>query len=206
MSVHGVTKTYNDGPIFIPRQAATDYGNYYGGTPIFKVLKNGIIDFGNNTHPSYDAKPVDGADNFAMMHDKGYDALGAVGGNSLFHDWGTTPIDEMALNGWSAMSDAIGNGNKVDPYNHQKVTRQEVGALHRGIILFAAVVAMKKYAISGFIKDNIPGTKDNSKEKNYQLFLQLYLIKHDDGTYERKKGMWNQDKDGNYTPVKPPKK
>jgi hypothetical protein len=59
---------------------------------------------------------------------------------------------------------------------------------------------MKKSTISGFIKNNVPGTKHNSAEKNYQLFLQLYLIKKEDGTYKRNEKMWTKDGDGNYTP------
>jgi hypothetical protein len=52
--------------------------------------------------------------------------------------------------------------------------------------------------------NNIPGADKRSNQKaidnNYQLFLQLYLIRNDDGTYKRNESMWNRDKDGNYTP------
>lgn len=64
---------------FVSRKAnvlglSTDYGNYFGGTTLFKVSRTGQIQ-DDPFLSSYAAKPVDAVDNFAMAHDIGYDRL-----------------------------------------------------------------------------------------------------------------------------------
>jgi RHS repeat-associated protein len=208
-SANGYIKVYDDGPIFLPRTATqyglpTDYGNYYGGTTLFRVLKTGIIDYGNATKPSYTAQPVDAVDYGAMLHDKGYDLLHAVGANSLFNDWGTTPVDERALSGWLAIIRNFKVGDK-DPYLiEQTITKAEMGAADRGATLFQLIINSKKSKISDFVKKNVSGARSggshNDTEYNYQLFLKTYIGKDAKGNYIRIEKMWKKDEKGNYIP------
>lgn len=105
----------------------------------------------SHKHYDYSVPPVDAVDKFAFEHDKGYDILGAVGANGLFDEWGTTPFDEAALNGWEDFRANYNVGDK-DPFTGQKVTSAERKAAWRGARLFSLVVDQKKSNISEFIR------------------------------------------------------
>jgi hypothetical protein len=128
---------------------STEYGNYMGETSLFKVGANGNF---TSTY-DYSIPPVDAVDNFAYHNDIGYDKLRVVGPKGLFDDWGTTPVDEVALNGWVSFRENYKEGD-IDPFNGQKVTYSERHAAWKGAILFAMVVDQKKSAISEFIRTN----------------------------------------------------
>ena len=183
----------------------TEYGNYLGATGLYKIDNEGHF---SNTY-DYDLAPVDFVDNRAKSHDMGYDALRSVGENGLFQDWGTTPVDEAALNGWNYFLANYEIGDS-DPYNGQPVTKSERGAASRAATLFSIVIGNKKSDISNFMQRNYrsEARKPNSKgqaiqdgnsivEHNYQLFLNKYMQKDGDGNWTRKEDMWSKDKQGN---------
>jgi RHS repeat-associated protein len=192
---------------------STEYGNYMGATGLKKVGADG----GFTDKDDYSIPPVDAVDNYAYQHDKGYDILGSKGENGLFDDWGTTPVDEAALNGWKDFR-ANFNVGDADPYNEQKVTSSERKAAWKGMTLFSAVISDKKASISKFMRayyadiaykksPSMMGPKDYAKsvEYNYQLFLKTYMEKDDKGNWQRKKDMWTKDVKGNWIPNKPKK-
>lgn len=124
-------------------------------------------------------------------------------------DWGTTPVDEAALNGWNNFLDKSAVGT-VDPYNSQKVTKEERGAAWRGSKLFSYVINSKKMAIATFMEKNFGETWQSGKgEKRtdhyYKLFLDNYLKKDGDGNWIRKEEMWNKNSKGEITTPKKPK-
>jgi RHS repeat-associated protein len=182
----------------------TEYGNYMGATGLFTVGKDGNF----TKEYNYDIDAVDAVDNFAKLHDIGYDKLFAIGATGLFDDWGTTPVDEAALNGWIDFRNKYKVGD-VDPYNSQKVTKPQREAAWRGLRLFSYVVNDKKMSIAKFMEKNYgsnwkPGKGISRIEHYYKKFLETYLTKDDKGNWIRQKGMWNQDSKGNYTTPKTP--
>ena len=184
-----------------------EYGNYMGATSLYQV--DGEGHFTNKYH--YDLPAADAVDHGAYLHDKGYDALHAKGANSLFGDWGATPVDETALNGWN---DFLANSKvgSVDPFNGQKVSQKERDAAWQGAALFKNVVGNKKWEIASFMQQNYKeasqGTNSmksrsfskNEVQANYQLFLNKFMDKDSDGNWIRKAGMWSEDKDHNFIP------
>ncbi|WP_143709010.1 hypothetical protein [[Flexibacter] sp. ATCC 35208] len=198
---------------FVARNASSfgvslEYGNYMGATGLFKPNFDGL---GSSKNYDYDLPAVDQVDFLAKQHDDAYDKLNAVGGNSLFNDWGTTPVDEAALNGWNDFREKYKTGSS-DPYNGQAVTTGERKAAWRGASLFRNVVADKKVNISYWMLQNYSNeartTKNGSFLKpdtqyNYNLFLEKYMEKDIDGNWRRKTGMWDEDKDHNFTPKVP---
>jgi hypothetical protein len=187
----------------------TEYGNYYGATGLFEANKNGSL---NKNKPSYIASPIDAVDKGGMIHDQGYDRLNAVGANSLFNDWGTTPIDEIAYNTWTSFLSKYRTGD-MDPVTNQSVTSEERGAAWRGSTLFGMIIHDKKTAISEFIRNNRPdvayktsstrlgnGEYEKMVNYNYGQFLNEYMNKDSQGHYTRKINMWEQDKDKNWIP------
>jgi hypothetical protein len=96
-----------------------------------------------------------------------------------------------------------------DPIGTAKVTKAEIDAASNGVNLFSMVVNDKKAGIAQFMYQNSKDAKNpaffGNQEYDYNLFVHLYLKKDDSGNYVRKYGMWNVDKNGNYTP-KPPDK
>ena len=68
----------------------------------------------------------------------------------------------------------------------------------------------KKNEINRFMLNNFSEAKGNyfgsKKEYNYQLFLNKYMNKGSDGNYTRKAEMWNENKNGTFSPIKPSKK
>ena|GEM_PF-2472790 len=212
-------KTYRseDVELMIHRNATmaglkTEYGHYMGATSLYTLDKKG--NFTGNY--DYSLSPVDAVDNFAYQHDKGYDNLNAVGASGLLSDWGTTPVDEAALNGWRGFLQnyKVGDG---DPFNGQKVTGSERSAAENGALSFKIIVDDKKSHISEFMRENYYSQTYNntprmsrtqykkSVEYNYQLFLKMYMNKDSKGNWERKEDMWTRDANGNYTPNKPKK-
>ena len=183
-----------------------EYGNYMGATGLYKVANDGL---GFTKQYDYSISPVDQVDNLAYAHDKGYDALNAVGQKSLFSDWGTTPVDEAALNGWNKFLNNSKVGS-VDPFNRQKVSQLERNAAWQGAQLFDYVVSNKKGEISEWMQQNYKGEAANHSNKgmygakdvqnNYNLFLNKYMEKNKEGNWSRKVGMWNEDKEHNFTP------
>jgi RHS repeat-associated protein len=208
-------KSYNV-QTMVKRNASTafgliskEYGNYMGATSLYKIDNKGNF----TKQYDYSVPPVDAVDNFAQQHDKGYDALGAVGANGLFDDWGTTPIDELALAGWNKFMASYKVGD-VDPFNGQKVTASESNAAWKGSNLFSFVVQQKKIAISAWMSDNFKEAKKGKAgttgvpsqqdiDFNYNLFLQTYMEKDKNGNWQRKSDMWTQDDKGNWSPKKP---
>lgn len=189
-----------------------EYGNYMGATGLKEFDKKGDI---TNTD-SYNLPPVDIVDMGAYLHDKGYDALNAKGANSLFGDWGTTPVDETALNGWNSFLANYKVGSS-DPLNNQPVSQTERNAAYQGASLFELVVGKKKLGITQFMQENYKEANQGTKilgrrifnteqvEANYNLFLSLYMEKNSDGNWIRKAGMWSEDKNHNFTPIEPTK-
>ena len=179
-----------------------NYGNYMGAIPLYEAGDNG--EFTKNY--DYSLPAVDAVDNLAKAHDQGYDRLGAKGAFSLFNDWGTTPYDEAALNGWNDLQENYKTGD-ADPFNNNIMNKDEFKAAANASSLFSIVVTDKKIAINAFItkyysKEATFG--DNSLEKNYQLFLNKYMYKDEDGNWKRNEDMWNKDKKGNFTTPKAP--
>ncbi|CAN5453109.1 hypothetical protein BH10BAC2_BH10BAC2_33960 [soil metagenome] len=190
----GVEKMVNRNANTLFGIVITEYGNYMGATGLKKVGADG--DF--TTTDDYSLDPVDAVDNPAYFHDKGYDNLDAKGANSLFNDWGTTPVDEAALNGWKDFRAQYQVGD-ADPYNAQKVTSSERDAAWRGATLFNNVVDNKKVSISNFIRENYMSKayKNSprmsrseylkSVEYNYQQFLNIYMEKNKNGSLATKR-------------------
>jgi|GEM_PF-4161707 len=157
----------------------------------------------DDDHYDYDLPAVDAVDNFAKNHDMAYDALKAVGKDGLMDDWGTTPVDETALNGWLDFKDKYSVGT-VDPFNGQKVTQEERSPAWRGATLFKIVVNSKKNAIAGFMEKNYGSTWESrrgiSRQDHYcSQFLKIYMEKDSKGNWVRKKGMWNEERGKNNT-------
>ncbi len=196
---------------FLARNASqfgisTEYGNYMGATALFKMEPEG---HGFTKQFDYDLPAVDQVDYLAMNHDKAYDALGAAGPSSLFNDWGTTPVDEVALNGWNSFLGKSPKGSP-DPYNGQPVTGTERGAAWNASTLFGETINNKKGDISYWMQRNYKGEAANHINKglyrekdnnfNYNLFLKKYMNQDKDGNWSRKTGMWNEDDKHNFTP------
>ncbi|MFB6455600.1 RHS repeat-associated core domain-containing protein [Chitinophaga sp. Hz27] len=175
----------------------SEYGNYLGATSLFKVGKDGKF----TTKYDYDLPAVDAADNYAKLHDQGYDRVGAVGATGLFDDWGTTPYDEAAMNGLGNLLDNYKVGDK-DPFNGQPVTKGERSIAWNGKTSFGEIIKGKKDAIFAFMFKNY--TKEATGigiEGNYQLFLKKYMQQDGDGNWIRRENMWTKDKKGNWQPV-----
>ncbi len=216
INYYGDNKLIGSDAFFVSRNAtamfgavSTEYGNYMGATSLFKLNSDG---HSFTKEYDYSLPAVDQVDFLAMNHDKGYDALNAVGKNSLFNDWGTTPVDEAALNGWNTFREKYTTGSK-DPYNGQTVTSGERDAAWRGATLFDDVVSSKKADISYWMQSNygseaashtnkgMYGAKD--MQQNYNLFLQKHMNKDSNGNWTRKDGMWTRNENGDWNPNKP---
>jgi len=188
----------------------TQYGNYMGSASLvnFNAYSGKSI---NNTY-RYDAPAINFVDQKAKVHDQGYDRVGSVGANGLFDDFGTTPYDIAALEGWNnyLKNNPVGS---TDPFNGQSVTKDARNAAWRGSTLFATVVAQKKSQISTFmIKNydseamncnNSTGEYQKQVDYNYNLFLQKYMTTDEDGNYIRNESMWTKDENDNWTPNTP---
>jgi RHS repeat-associated protein len=179
------------------------YGNYTGSVCLYK-----IDNFGNFTKKyDYDLPAVDAVDNYSKNHDKGYDNLKVTGANGLFADWGATPVDEDAYNGYKNIIDNYKVGS-IDPYNNKKVTSAERTAARQASILFKKTIQAKKRAISKFMYENYKDESasqygyenDVNIQKNYQFFLNKYMHKDEKGNWQRNDGMWNKDENGSYSP------
>jgi RHS repeat-associated protein len=213
------SKSWSFNSVFVARDAhslgiiPTEYGNYMGATSLSKMQENGSF----NKEPDYDLPAVDHVDNLAKQHDIGYDKLDAKGANSLFGDWGTTPVDEAALKGWYAFEGNYRVGDK-DPFNGQAVTSEERRASINASTLFSIVIDNKKKDIAHFMYVNYSDASrpyltdimgfgeqfsDKAVKKNYNLFLNKYMKKDEAGNWTRLDGMWSKDKAGNWTPNKP---
>jgi RHS repeat-associated protein len=188
----------------------TQYGNYMGSDPLpnFNAYSGKPID---NTY-RYDVPSVDFVDQQAKLHDQGYDRVQSVGASGLFTDWGTTPYDEAAAQKWGDFLDKYPQGS-TDPFNGMKLSLDERQAARRGLVLFNAVVAGKKEAISEFIMENysseaksrysfFSSVQEEADQFNYKLFLSKYMEKDVNGNWIRKDKMWNHDKDKNPTTPK----
>jgi hypothetical protein len=200
-------------PFFVARQDKVvgvikgDYGNYMGATSLYDVNSSINTKKFDNTKIltsiySYDLPAVDKVDDLARVHDQQYDAVDAKGPGSLFNDWGTTPADIEALNGWQDfLGDYYTNKNNgLDPLNNQPITANERQAAIRGTILFSKVVSKKVSSISEFMINNFATEAKQDEKVNYTLFLNKYMHKTTNGTWERNNGMWSKQKDGTYTP------
>lgn len=195
---------------FVGRNASvigipTEYGNYMGATALYKVGTDGQF---TKTY-DYKLPAVDQVDNLALSHDLGYDKLGAVGQDALFNDWGTTPVDIEALNGWQTfLTDYYINHGK-DALNGQSVTSEERNAANNASILFSKIASGKQKNISKFIRKNFSSEASKDVQSNYNLFLNKYMHKDADGNWKRNEGMWNgkKNEDGttSYTPLAPKK-
>ena len=109
-------------------------------------------------------------------------------------------------NGWNGLQENYKTGD-ADPFNNNIMNKDEFKAAANASSLFSIVVTDKKIAINAFItkyysKEATFG--DNSLEKNYQLFLNKYMYKDEDGNWKRNEDMWNKDKKGNFTTPKAP--
>ena len=172
-----------------------DYGNYMGSTSLYKVGDNGYYNEYFSKTYDYSLPGVDAVDNLAKLHDIGYDKIDAKGQNSLMNDWGTTPIDIDALNGWQEII--------VNKKAHPDVNKKGRSAAINAAILFSYVATKKQNEISKFMKENYSKEATKDVDKNYKLFLDKYMQKDKDGMWTRKDDMWSKDKDGTYTPNKP---
>jgi RHS repeat-associated protein len=207
-------------PFFVERQDMAnkllgvkgDYGNYMGSTSLYGVNSNiSTKNFDNSkilsSKYNYDLPAVDQVDEYARIHDQGYDALDAKGKNSLFNDWSTTPVDDKALQGWKSflIIAYTAKTNGIDPFNKQPINDKEVNAALRGHVLFSKVVNDKLNGISEFMKKNYSKEATNDRENNYNLFLNKYMHQEKDGTWKRNEALWTKQKDGTYTPIAPNK-
>jgi len=187
----------------------TEHGNYYGSASLYQLGKDGKF----TKEYDYSLPAVDAVDNYAKQHDMGYDALRAVGANGLFSDWGTTPLDEEAMNGWNKILDKYKVGD-IDPFNGQKITKGALSAAWSGAFSFGKIIDIKKVAISQWMSDNVKGALNDPGDErmrpskkiidsNYNLFLKKYMHKDDKGTWKRNENMWTKDSKDNWTPNKP---
>jgi RHS repeat-associated protein len=185
---------------------STEYGNYMGATSLMKVGADG----GFTDKYDYTLDAVDFVDQQAKLHDQGYDRVQAVGSDGLFSDWGTTPYDEAARNGWRNFLNNNKEGSK-DPFNGQKVTLEERKAAGRGLTLFDGVLATKKENISEFMMQNYSkeaknrysfsgDATDRADQFNYELFLEKYMKKDENGNFIRRDEMWDGNKDKGFSP------
>lgn len=178
--------------------------------PNFNAFNGKII---KNTY-RYDIDAIDYVDQQAKLHDEGYDRLNAVGASSLFSDLGTAPYDEAALSAWTNFYDNKNPGD-IDPFNNQKVSFEEIGAAWRSKTLFSIVLNNKKLAIASFMSANYKDAKHGSKflwgkrsfskdeiDSNYQMFLNKYMKKDENGQWIRRDDMWEGNKDKGFTPKK----
>ena len=189
------TKFSNKIERFVLRNAETylnfqaDYGNYFGATSLYKVNRYG----GFSKEYDYALPAVDQVDYLAMLHDQGYDRVNSVGKSGLFDDFGTTPYDEAALNGWKDLyRHKVG---EIDPYSHQPISSEERSLAYNGILAFSHTIAIKKSNIDYFMAENYSETMYMNTESRYQYFLSKYMVKDDKGNWLRKNDMWHKEKD-----------
>ena len=181
----------------------TDYGNYMGPTSLYKFGANDDY-YSENFSKTYDytLPGVDAVDDLARTHDMEYDKIGAIGQNSLMNDFGTTPADIAALQGWE---DILSN---KDAY--PGVNKKGRDAALNAAILFRVVATKKVTAISKFMKKNYSKEATKNAKDNYNLFLTKYMQKDGEGNWKRKDEMWKkkENKDGtvSYSPIASKKK
>ena len=179
-----------------------DYGLYYGPTSMFQISKSGKF----TTHFDYRPEPVDAVDNFARTHDQAYDAINAVGANSLDNDWGTMYADKAAIKGWQTIV-GLGIGGK-DPFNGQGISKDEYEAAKNGVLYFGSVVSGKSFDIVVWMRKNVTH-ETNNKEYKYEFegyvnkFYETYMHVDSKGVARRNKDMWRKKADGTYVPIKP---
>lgn len=204
---------------FVSRQATAgipiDHGNYMGPSSLYKFTSKG--DFIGDPNPRYDYSlpAVDAIDEYSKKHDMAYDALKAVGGKSLYSDWGTVYADEDAAIGYTQI--ASKNANDKDPFNGQKIGSEQISMAKNASFLFNKIVSGKKTMISDFMMRNYKteaadahkGMRDDgndgyldARDENVQLFFTKYM-KVENGQWIRNESMWKKDSKGNYTPKKP---
>ncbi len=119
---------------------------------LFSVSTNGEFNNGKDNRPkiyNYSVPAVDAVDQAAKMHDQGYDNLRAEGSSGLFSDFGTTPVDEAAVNSWNGFLKSAKVGGK-DPFTGQKITSDEIGAAQNAVFLFYGTINSKKIGIFKF--------------------------------------------------------
>jgi RHS repeat-associated protein len=173
-----------------------DYGLYAGPTTLYKWNSSNI---GGNltTKPDYSLPSVDAVDEGARKHDMAYDAIGAVGANSVNSDWGAVPADKVLVQTFmNVMSRGVGGQDPL--YPDQKITAEERSFAENGALYFNAKIGEKMKGISEFMTKHygnaMPnGTASQQLDANYNKFLSVYMTKQTDGTYKRKTGMWNSD-------------
>jgi RHS repeat-associated protein len=177
---------------------AIDYGLYAGPTTLYHWSKGSFyIGYGSSNAPDYSLPSIDAVDEAARKHDMAYDAIGAKGENSVNNDLGTVPADITLVQAFTqVMSRGVGGSDPF--YPDQKITSEERSFAENGAIFFLQKIGAKQNAISSFMDDNygkleMEGTKAQKIEANYQRFLTIYMDKQSDGTYKRKKDMWNKD-------------
>jgi hypothetical protein len=121
----------------------------------------------------------------------------------------TVATSEAPLTGWIEFRNKYNVGD-VDPFNGQKVTKDERKAAWNGMELFSYVVKNKKAEIAAFMITNYGNTmkpgKENEREFYYKKFLDTYMQKDANGNWTRKLNMWTKDAKGNWTPNKPKEK
>jgi RHS repeat-associated protein len=190
----------------------SEYGNYLGKTSLFKVNREGKF----SDIYDYTLDAVDAVDNLAKLHDQGYDRVNAVGETGLKLDWGTTPYDEAAMNGWQDILDNYKVGDK-DPFNGQQITSGEYSLAWNGNRSFRYIVSDKKESIVKFMKTYYSKEAKHYRgsgwgvsmekalqadEYNYQLFLRKYMTKDANGNWIRQGKMWHIENE-NWTPNEP---
>jgi len=166
----------------------SNYGNYMGALPIYKVTANGL-----SRQTGYFLTPVDAIDNGALKHDKAYDLIGAVGENSARSDWGTIEAD-LALIAVFKQVDELGDGG-IDPFNGQKITEDEEWEAFYGKVAFESLVKDKKSEIFNWMNNQYENKKYFTYGMAYKDFRFKYMEQNGEGNWIRKENNWSYNKE-----------
>lgn len=116
----------------------------------------------------YNIPPIDPIDHAARIHDKRYQAVGAVGANGLFFDFATVEADMEASQSWKNYGTATAN---------------------KQAMFFDGIVAAKKFKIHTFMENSGQIKKGLTSESAYLAFRAKYMLQDQDGNWTRKPGM-----------------
>ena len=199
----------NQKQYFFPRNGTVlgglfymDYGHYYGASFLKKIDGNGRL------VSNFDFAPVDYVDKIAMIHDMMYKATGNENPKGeLMNGWQTTPADIFAYENWSEFYDNYNTGD-IDPTGI-RITRMEMRAAWNGKTLFGILSSMKQRQIAYWMKDNyfdMDGVETNALRENfitqnYNLFIDMYMHKNEDGYYVKNAGMWELNDENIFVPI-----
>ncbi len=182
--------------VMFERSPLTNYGFYYGPKQLPNV----------HVVNKYKLTPVDAVDYAAMLHDKGYDAVGATAEHP--DSWAAIEVDRSLLKACISVMD-LGIGG-TDPFNGQTISPSEINAAKNAKTYFQTKINSKVDDVSFFMEINYPNTAEKASGKyndneslqlqNYYKFRDIYMEKGKDGNYIQIKEKWKTDYYGNNVP------